>query len=132
MLYGGSKEYRLSMEGITNDAERKWEEFSKQEEKNAKDGADFTADKHCRMELLHQQSTSTVEAASKHQKQIHDTVNEMGGKHVSAVELYISCNTCTEMRLHRWSVGHWRCTDVLRCVSKGCRCCKAYGCGRSY
>lgn len=82
-------EYTSSMAGITKDAKRKWEEFSKQAENDAKDGADFTAAKHCRMELLHQQSTSTVEAASKHQKQMLDSVNEMGGKHVSAVELYI-------------------------------------------
>ncbi|MCL7022646.1 hypothetical protein MKW94_001228, partial [Papaver nudicaule] len=82
-------EYTSSMAGIANDAKRKWEEFSKQAENDAKDGADFTAAKHCHMELLHKQSTSTAEAASKHQKQIHDTVNEMFSKHVSAVELYI-------------------------------------------
>ncbi|OVA10015.1 Kinesin [Macleaya cordata] len=81
--------YTLSVEGITNDAKRKWQDFSMQAENDAKDGADFSAAKHCRMELLHQQCTSIVETASKHWKQTHDSVNEMGSKHVSAIELLV-------------------------------------------
>ena len=41
-----------SMEGITTDAKRKWQEFSMQAENDAKDSADFSAAKHCRLELL--------------------------------------------------------------------------------
>ena len=44
-----------SMEGITTEAKRKWQEFSLQAENNAKDCADFSAVKHCRMESLLQQ-----------------------------------------------------------------------------
>ena len=44
-----------SMEGITTDAKRKWQEFSMQAENDAKDSADFSAAKHCRTELLLQQ-----------------------------------------------------------------------------
>ncbi|KAF5953941.1 hypothetical protein HYC85_006797 [Camellia sinensis] len=44
-----------SMEGITTDAKRKWQEFSVQAENDAKDCADFSAAKHYRMELLFQQ-----------------------------------------------------------------------------
>lgn len=44
-----------SMEGITTDAKRKWQELSLQVDNDAKDSADFSAAKHCRMELLLQQ-----------------------------------------------------------------------------
>ncbi|PWA43854.1 kinesin motor domain-containing protein [Artemisia annua] len=43
-----------SMEGITTDAKRKWQEFSLQAENDAKENADFSAAKHCRFELLMQ------------------------------------------------------------------------------
>lgn len=41
---------------LANDAKRKWETFSMQAENDASEGADFSAAKHCRMELLLQQS----------------------------------------------------------------------------
>ena len=44
-----------SMEGITTDAKRKWQAFSIQAENDARDGADYSAAKHCRMEELLQQ-----------------------------------------------------------------------------
>lgn len=44
-----------SLEGISTDAKRKWQEFSSQAENEAKDSADYSAAKHCRMELLLQQ-----------------------------------------------------------------------------
>lgn len=44
-----------TMKGITSDAKRKWQEFSTQAENDAKDGADDSSAKHCRMELLLQQ-----------------------------------------------------------------------------
>ena len=44
-----------SVQGITNEAKRKWQEFSMETENDAKDSADFAAAKHCRMELLLQQ-----------------------------------------------------------------------------
>lgn len=40
------------MEGITNDAKRKWQDYLMQAENDVKDTADFSAAKHCRMELL--------------------------------------------------------------------------------
>lgn len=53
---GGSKRFLdghvSSVEGITTDAKRKWQEFSLQAENDAKDHADFSAAKHCRIELL--------------------------------------------------------------------------------
>lgn len=44
-----------SVEGITTDAKRKWQAFAMQAENDAKDGADHSSAKHCRMELLLQE-----------------------------------------------------------------------------
>lgn len=44
-----------SIDGITTDAKRKWQSFSSQAENDAKDGADYSAAKHCRFEVLLQQ-----------------------------------------------------------------------------
>lgn len=44
-----------SMEDITTDAKRKWQTFSAQAENDANDGAEYSAAKHCRMEVLLQQ-----------------------------------------------------------------------------
>lgn len=44
-----------SMNIVTTDAKRKWEEFSKQAEQDSRDGSNFSAAKHCRMEPLLQQ-----------------------------------------------------------------------------
>lgn len=41
-----------SMEGIAMDLKRKWQDSFKLAENNFKDSADFSAAKHCRMELL--------------------------------------------------------------------------------
>jgi kinesin family protein 11 len=44
--------YVSSVEGITTDAKRKWQAFSTQVENDATDSADYSAAKHCRMEVL--------------------------------------------------------------------------------
>ena len=44
-----------SMDGITTDAKRKWQEFSVQAGNDVKNCSDFSAAKHCRMELLLQE-----------------------------------------------------------------------------
>lgn len=41
-----------SMDGITLDLKRKWQDCFTQSESNLKDNADFSTAKHCRMELL--------------------------------------------------------------------------------
>lgn len=45
-------EHVFSIKGITTDAKRKWQDFSLQAENDAKDNSDFSAAKHCRVELL--------------------------------------------------------------------------------
>lgn len=42
----------LTMDGITTDLKRKWEDSFTQADNSFKDNADFSAAKHCRMELL--------------------------------------------------------------------------------
>ncbi|XP_004303542.1 PREDICTED: 125 kDa kinesin-related protein isoform X2 [Fragaria vesca subsp. vesca] len=74
-----------TMDGISTDAKRKWMEFSMQAENDAKDGVDYSAAKHCRMEVLLQQSVSTADSAAKHWNKTQDSVNDMGNKHVSAM-----------------------------------------------
>lgn len=49
-------EHVSAVNNLANDAKRKWETFSTQSENDASDGADFSAAKHCRMELLLQKS----------------------------------------------------------------------------
>lgn len=44
-----------SIDGITTDAKRKWEEFSVQAGNDVNDCSDFSAAKHCRMEMLLQE-----------------------------------------------------------------------------
>ncbi|OMO68330.1 hypothetical protein COLO4_29695 [Corchorus olitorius] len=72
-----------SMEGITSDAKRKWQAFALQAENDAKDGADYSAAKHCRMEALLQQCVSTAESAFNQYKHTQESVNGMGSKHLS-------------------------------------------------
>ncbi|GLT62689.1 hypothetical protein SLA2020_353070 [Shorea laevis] len=74
-----------SMEDITTDVKRKWQAFATQAENDAKDGADYSAAKHCRMEELLQQCVSTAESAFKHCRGTHESVSEMGSKHASAI-----------------------------------------------
>ncbi|XP_043725795.1 kinesin-like protein KIN-5C [Telopea speciosissima] len=90
-------EHVSSMEVITTDAKRKWQTFSMQAENDAKAGADFSAAKHCRMELLLQQSVSSVEIASEHCKRTNESVNKMCSEHVSAVESLVrKASECNE------------------------------------
>ncbi|XP_039042177.1 LOW QUALITY PROTEIN: kinesin-like protein KIN-5C [Hibiscus syriacus] len=72
-----------SMEGITTDAKRKWQAFAMQAEKDAKDTADYSAAKHCRIEELLQHCVSTAGSAFEHYKCTQYSVNAKGSKHVS-------------------------------------------------
>ncbi|KAG5072770.1 hypothetical protein JHK86_007981 [Glycine max] len=75
-----------SMGDIVTNAKRKWQAFCVQAEKDAKDTADDSAAKHCRMEKLIQRGVHTAQSAFEHTKKTHEAVNEMGTKHISATE----------------------------------------------
>ncbi|GFZ02508.1 P-loop containing nucleoside triphosphate hydrolases superfamily protein [Actinidia rufa] len=98
-----------SMEGITTDAKRKWQEFSMQAENDSKDSADFSAAKHCRMELLLQQCVNTAETASKHWKKTHECINEMGSQHVSTMVSLVR-NELDSNEQHDIEIGSARAT----------------------
>ncbi|KVH94541.1 Kinesin, motor domain-containing protein [Cynara cardunculus var. scolymus] len=72
-----------SFERVTSDAKRKWQDFSMQVESDATENADFAAAKHCRIDV------DVTELAQKHSKKTHNSVTEMGRKHVTAVDSII-------------------------------------------
>ncbi|CAN0879482.1 Kinesin-like protein KIN-5C [Linum grandiflorum] len=74
-----------SLENVTTEAKRKWQEFCVQAESEAKDGADYSTAKHSRMEMLLQESVSNAESAFKHYKKTNESVNEMCTKHVKSL-----------------------------------------------
>ncbi|XP_059306108.1 kinesin-like protein KIN-5C [Lycium ferocissimum] len=82
-----------SMEGITTDAKRKWQDFYMQAEGETKENADFSAAKHCRMELLMQKCVNTTETALKRWQSTHESVNDMGNQHVSTMNSVVR-NIC--------------------------------------
>ncbi|KAH7685570.1 Plus-end-directed kinesin ATPase protein [Dioscorea alata] len=81
--------YISSMEGVTTDAKRKWEEFSIKAENDSKDGSDFSAAKHCRMEQQLQQCVNAVDAASEQWKKSHAAVSELSNKHTQEMEALV-------------------------------------------
>ncbi|CAN6825145.1 unnamed protein product [Brassica oleracea] len=84
-------EHVSAVNNLAKDAKRKWETFSMQAENDAKEGADFSAAKHCRMELLLQQSVGHAESAFKHCKTTHESLKEMNSKQVADVSSLVKC-----------------------------------------
>ncbi|KAK2418459.1 kinesin protein KIN-5D [Trifolium repens] len=78
-----------SVGDIATSAKRKWQSFCIQAEKEAKDTADYSAAKHCRLEVLLQQSVNTAHSAFGQVKRTHEAVNELGTKHIFATESLI-------------------------------------------
>ncbi|XP_009600226.1 kinesin-like protein KIN-5C isoform X1 [Nicotiana tomentosiformis] len=88
-----------SMEGITTDAKRKWQDFYMQAEGETKENADFSAAKHCRMESLMQKCVSTAETALKWWQSTHELVNDMGNQHVLTMHSVVR-NICDNNEQH--------------------------------
>ncbi|CAJ1885017.1 unnamed protein product [Sphenostylis stenocarpa] len=88
----------LSMGDIVTNAKRKWQAFCMQAEKDVKDTSDYSASKHCRMEVLMQQSFKTAKSAFEHTKRTHEAVNVMGEKHSAATELIVRNATDSNMQ----------------------------------
>ncbi|WCJ34284.1 Kinesin-like protein KIN-5C [Euphorbia peplus] len=93
-----------TMEGVTSDAKRKWQEFSTQAENNVQDTADYSAVKHCRMESLMQSCVTTTESALEHWKKSHESVTKMGRKHVSSL-LSLTRNATDSCEQHDVEIG---------------------------
>ncbi|PKA65766.1 125 kDa kinesin-related protein [Apostasia shenzhenica] len=75
-----------SVERVTADAKRKWEEFSMQAQHYSKEGSDFSSAKHCRLEVILQQCANTIETASQQWKKVHESVGEMSTKDVKDID----------------------------------------------
>ncbi|KAK4377756.1 hypothetical protein RND71_004052 [Anisodus tanguticus] len=88
-----------SMEGITTVAKRKWQDYSIHAGSCTKESADFSAAKHCRMELLMQKCVSTCETAGKKWQSTIESVNDMGGQHVLTMESVVR-NICDSNEQH--------------------------------
>ncbi|KAK1404707.1 kinesin-like protein KIN-5C [Heracleum sosnowskyi] len=89
----------LSIDGITTDAKRKWEEFSVQAGNDVNDCSDFSAAKHCRMEMLLQECVDTNVKASKHWKKTHDSMNEISKQHAFTLSSHVR-NVCNGNEQH--------------------------------
>ncbi|KAJ8570630.1 hypothetical protein K7X08_037602 [Anisodus acutangulus] len=88
-----------SMEGITTVAKRKWQDYSIHAGSCTKENADFSAAKHCRMELLMQKCVSTAETAGKKWQSTIESVNDMGSQHVLTMESVVR-NICDSNEQH--------------------------------
>ncbi|CAH2059157.1 unnamed protein product [Thlaspi arvense] len=93
-----SDEHVSVVHNLTDDAKRKWETVSMQAENDAREGADFSAAKHCRMELLLQQSVGHAELAFKHCNLTHESLNS---KQVADVSLLVN-SACDNDQHDTW------------------------------
>ncbi|XP_022888530.1 kinesin-like protein KIN-5C [Olea europaea var. sylvestris] len=87
------------MESITTDLKRKWQDSFMQAENNFKDNADFSAAKHCRMELLLQKCVNTADTALNRWQRTQKSLNDMGSQHATMVASHIR-NMCNSNELH--------------------------------
>ncbi|XP_051132208.1 kinesin-like protein KIN-5C [Andrographis paniculata] len=74
-----------TMDGITTDLKRKWQDSFMQAESNVKDNVDFSAAKHCRMELLMHKCVNASDAALMHWKTTQQSVNDTESQHASNI-----------------------------------------------
>ncbi|CAN6480374.1 unnamed protein product [Victoria cruziana] len=81
-----SQQHVSVIEGVTHDAKRKWEEFSAKADNDARDTADFSAAKHCRLEDYLQKCVKMTDAVSAHCTRTCDTVKGKGKLHIAALE----------------------------------------------
>ncbi|KAL2229295.1 UNVERIFIED_CONTAM: Kinesin-like protein KIN-5C [Sesamum indicum] len=77
------------MDGITMDLKRKWQDCFLQSESNFKDNADFSAAKHCRMELLLQKCGNSADTALKRWERMQESMNDMGNQHASSIASHV-------------------------------------------
>lgn len=104
------------VDGITTETKRKWQDYFMQAENDIKDSADFSAAKHCRMELFFQESVSTTQAAIKRWEKAQESVTEMGSQHVTKMASLVR-NLCDGNEQHLSEIDSARIAaevDVVR------------------
>ncbi|XP_074591511.1 kinesin-like protein KIN-5C [Curcuma longa] len=83
------QEITTTLDVLTTDAKRKWENFCKGTEHDLKDASNFSAAKHCRIELELQQCIDNVHVASQQWKKTLTSANELSNKHVAELDVHI-------------------------------------------
>ncbi|KAK6126456.1 hypothetical protein DH2020_039792 [Rehmannia glutinosa] len=81
--------YVSTIDGITTDLKRKWQDSFMQTESNFKDNADFSAAKHCRMELLLQKCVNSADTALEQWQRTQESLNDMGNQHASTIGSHV-------------------------------------------
>ncbi|KAI3447447.1 hypothetical protein Pfo_004112 [Paulownia fortunei] len=78
-----------TIDGLTTDLKRKWQDSFMQAESNYNDNADFSAAKHCRMELLLQKCVNSADTALKRWQRTQESLNDMENQHSSTVASHV-------------------------------------------
>ncbi|KAK6126368.1 hypothetical protein DH2020_039893 [Rehmannia glutinosa] len=81
--------YVSTIDGITTDLKRKWQDSFMQTESNFKDNADFSAAKHCHMELLLQKCVNSADTALERWQRTQESLNDMGNQHASTIGSHV-------------------------------------------
>ncbi|XP_057777957.1 kinesin-like protein KIN-5C [Salvia miltiorrhiza] len=116
--------YVSTVDGITSDLKRKWEDSFTQAESNLNDNADFSAAKHCRMELLLQKGANTGEAALEMWQRSRQLLIDRGSQHATTIALHVR-SISESNELHDVEIESARvtvekdaqesCKDIIRC-----------------
>ncbi|KAH6837815.1 P-loop containing nucleoside triphosphate hydrolases superfamily protein [Perilla frutescens var. hirtella] len=78
-----------TIDGITADLKRKWQDCFMHAENSLKDNADFSASKHCRMELLMQKCVSSADIALNRWQRMQESLNDMGKQNASTLDSHV-------------------------------------------
>ncbi|KAL6514346.1 Kinesin-like protein KIN-5C [Orobanche hederae] len=78
-----------TIDGITTDLKRKWQDSIMQTESNLKDNSDFSAAKHCRMEMLLQKCVNIADTALERWQRTKESLNDMGNQHASNIVSHV-------------------------------------------
>ncbi|XP_047966623.1 kinesin-like protein KIN-5C [Salvia hispanica] len=78
-----------TIDGITTDLKRKWQDSFSHADSSFKENADFSAAKHCRMELLMQKCGSSADTALKRWHTMQESLNDMGKQNSLAIDAHV-------------------------------------------
>ncbi|KAG6500958.1 hypothetical protein ZIOFF_040820 [Zingiber officinale] len=83
------QEITTTLDVLTTDAKRKWENFCKGTEHDLKDASNFSAAKHCCIELKLQQCIDNAHVATQQWKKTLTSANELSNKHAAELDVHI-------------------------------------------
>ncbi|KAL0426556.1 UNVERIFIED_CONTAM: Kinesin-like protein KIN-5C [Sesamum latifolium] len=94
------------MDGITMDLKRKWQDCFLQSESIFKDNADFSAAKHCRMELLLQKCVNSTDTALKRWEKTQESALSNCVVHVDTEDEMSTSICCHVMNMYHINEQH--------------------------